>query len=136
MGKGTAKVHWDNDKYSVRATVYPFGDETHEQRFVSIDITRHEKMGGNGFEEAKVNWPSIGAQDAKTARLFGEGLVKAAEVCEEMNWPVKRFQVTYTIRRDGEVNTHTETWVGTHYKQIEQRHVPEDVTIDKVEEVQ
>ena len=130
------KVHWQNDKYSMRATVYPLGDETCEQQWFHIDVSRGSDLTERGsWRPAEVNWPSYGAQNAETAKAFGEGLKKASEVAEEMNWPVKNFEVTFTVKRDGEVKTYTETWVGTHYKQIRDGPVPDNVTIDDVKDM-
>ena len=130
------KVQWQNDEFQLRAKVFPMGNETREQAWFSIDVYRDTDMLTREWKPAEINWGGYGAQDAETAKAFGEGIVTAAKVAEEMNQPVKTFAVVYTIQEeDGSTRIHETTRVANHIRQIREIVLPEHITLTKIKEV-
>jgi len=91
------RVEWDSYQHGMRAVVYPF-----EGTFVDINVGRDQSIMNPGkWEEPTVRWPSIGEKSPDEARQFAAGLVKAAEIADQMRGEVKTFRVTVK-RPDGQ----------------------------------
>jgi len=65
--------------YNTKVEVYPY-----EDIFNHIDVYKpHTSF--KEFHEAEVNWSCLGAQTPENAKLYGEALVKAAQIAAGLN---------------------------------------------------
>jgi hypothetical protein len=134
-------VHWYNGENQIYAIVYPLGNMTSEQRRFIIRVSRLPSLNCDGeWDKVDISWASHGNQDVEIAKAFGEGLIKAAEVAEEMGGEIKRYSVTITDQSQDtpEPVTYTRAWLGTNPRQILEGHVINcrvGTHIDKVEEI-
>lgn len=129
------KIQWQNDEHCLRAKIFPMGNETKEQAWFSIEVHRSKSRLTQQWEPARINWGGYGDQDAETTKAFGEGIVTAAKVAEEMNQPVKKFAVVYAIQEeDGITRTQEAVLVANHIRQIREIELSKHVTLIKVRE--
>ena len=90
------KVSWNNSKYALRATVYPFSDFKS-----SIDIERHRPFGakeGETWPEAQINLPSIGSINREETEVFSVGLLEAVKIAKEMDRDIRIGEALFEIR--------------------------------------
>ena len=71
----------DHPTYNVR--IYPFDDDRAE-----ISVYRPRTLATRS-SLAEINWPSIGSVSPEKARQFGEAILKAVKIAEQMNTTIK-----------------------------------------------
>lgn len=133
------RVKWDNSKYSLRANVYLQDIKDVRDNWFKVEIMRDERLGGNDWESARINWASYGSQnDMDLVLQFGLALEQAVAIANEMNNEVRNYSVTYKIQEeDGSVRFHTDIRKGTHIDQFSNAfaELPSNIMIHKVQEV-